>query len=63
MRCEELQLELSEAIKTKSVSDVRHHTLQHDISIGNTATVTWAQSPTKNTLDIKVIEMTTNNLF
>lgn len=53
MRCEELQLELSEAIKAKSNTDVRHVS-QHNISSGNTVTVTWAQSPPRNSTDIKV---------
>lgn len=46
VRCEELQLELSAALKSKSTSgNSRHHNSQFG-TVGAT-TVTWAPTPTK----------------
>lgn len=46
VRCEELQLELSAALKSKSASgNSRHHNSQFG-TVGAT-TVTWAPTPTK----------------
>lgn len=47
VRCEELQLELSATLKSKSGSSTsRHHTSQYSSLGGTTATVTWAPTPT-----------------
>lgn len=45
VRCEELQLELSAALKSKTSRQIQHH--GSAVTSSGTATVTWAPTPTQ----------------